>query len=206
MQEGLAKIGIKPPTEGEMKHITDAQMKAARKAMESSTEHETSDIEPNITMSPKKKAAIEANATQDQYHQNLVDASLNEGGSIHPLLINSEESGGLGLCNPSIYDDGKNNFLVVVRNVSYTLHHNEGDQKFQTPWGPLNYVRPDNDPTLRTTNFVGKLDKNGKAIGGLLWAHQVNTSKFKKPAVWEFHGLEDARIVRWKDQNGKPSL
>jgi len=204
--EGLAKIGIVPPKEGEMKHITDAQMKAARKAMESSTEHETSDIEPNITMSPKKKAAIEANATQDQYHQNLVDASLNEGGSIHPLLINSEESGGLGLCNPSIYDDGKNNFLVVVRNVSYTLHHNEGDQKFQTPWGPLNYVRPDNDPTLRTTNFVGKLDKNGKAIGGLLWAHQVNTSKFKKPAVWEFHGLEDARIVRWKDQNGKPSL
>ena len=43
MQEGLAKIGIKPPTEGEMKHISPEQMTAAEEAMvnSDSTEHET---------------------------------------------------------------------------------------------------------------------------------------------------------------------
>ena len=210
ISEGLAKIGIAPPKEGEIKHITEEEMKLAQEIEDTGTEVETSDIEPNLFMSAEKRAEIMANATQDVPDKNLVQASLDAGGSIHPLLVNSEETGGLGLCNPSIYDDGDDNFLVVVRNVSYTLHHNEGEQRFQTPWGPLNYVRPDNDPTLKTTNFVGRLNKNGKAIGnneiGVHWIHKVDTSKFDKPPVWEFHGLEDARIVRWKDQNGKKQL
>ena len=79
----------------------------------------------------------------------LVGKLLDKGGRIEPLIVPNDITGGIGLCNPSILhipDTAK--YLVNVRAVSYYLHHSEGDQKYQTPWGPLNYVRPDDDHTL----------------------------------------------------------
>ena len=89
----------------------------------------------------------------------LVKDCFEEGGSIHPLLIDSSITKGLSLCNTSILETEKDSkYLLNIRWVSYYLHHNENHQKFQTPWGPLNYVRPDEDQHLRTENYICDLD------------------------------------------------
>ena len=123
-----------------------------------------------------------------------------EEGVVTPLIIDAALTGGLGLMNPSIFKDG-DDWIVSVRNVSYTLHHcdpehkeeSNQDGRFQTPWGPLNYVRPDNDPHLRTFNYVGYLN--------LGWNveryNKIDTSKFPKMEEWAFVGLEDGRLVKW---------
>jgi len=132
---------------------------------------------------------------KDYIKQSLVDKVLEEGGRIEPLIIPQEQSGGLGLCNPSIIKaKRKAEFIVNVRNVSYYLHHCEGDQKFQTPWGPLNYVRPDNDPYLRTDNYICDFSlRNNKLTN----PRKIDTSKFPKEPEWDFVGLEDGRLVEW---------
>ena len=61
--------------------------------------------------------------------QTLVERALNSGGKLTPLIVDNKETGGLGLCNPSIYKDN-DEILMNVRNVSYTLHHCEGDMKY----------------------------------------------------------------------------
>ena len=126
-----------------------------------------------------------------------------EEGAVTPLIIDAALTGGLGLMNPSIFKDG-DDWIVNVRNVSYTLHHCdpeyiEGDNqdgKFQTPWGPLNYVRPDNDPYLRTDNYVGYLNLGW----GIERYHKINTDKFPKMPDWEFIGHEDGRLMKWDYQ------
>ena len=132
---------------------------------------------------------------KDYIEQPLVDKALEEGGRIEPLIIPNEESGGLGLCNPSILKmKAKSSYLVNVRNVSYYLHHCVGEQKYQTPWGPLNYVRPDNDPYLRTDNFICDFSlRNNKLTN----PRKLDTSKFPKQPEWDFVGLEDGRLVEW---------
>ena len=127
-------------------------------------------------------------------HGNLCKISIDSGGDVYPLLIDSKYTNGLGLCNPSILNyNGE--LIVNVRNVNYTLHHNEGNQKFQTPWGPLCYIRPDNDEHLRTTNFLCLLDNNFL----IKKSHKVEMQNLHTPN-WEFIGLEDARIVKWDNK------
>ena len=124
----------------------------------------------------------------------LTERALDSGGKLSPLIVDKSMTRGLSLCNPSILMDG-DNILVNIRNVSYVLHHCEGDMKFQTRWGPLNYVRPDNDATLRTINFLASIEEDKVKD-----AFQVETKKFDKKTLWEFIGLEDARLVRWNDK------
>ena len=117
-----------------------------------------------------------------------------EKGAITPLIIEGELTGGLGLMNPTILKDG-DEWITNVRNVSYTLHHCdppnpkgcEQDGRFQTPWGPLNYVRPDEDPYLRTSNYIGYLNKGR----GVERYHKIDTSRFPKMPEWDFVGHED---------------
>ena len=135
---------------------------------------------------------------KDLMDTSLVSQALKRNGGISPLLLNPDDTEGLGLCNPSIYHvPDTSDYLVNVRNVGYYLHHCEGDQKFQTPWGPLNYVREDNDPHLRTDNYMRaySLDKNK-----MLVASKIDNSKFPKEPEWDFVGLEDARIVVWNEK------
>ena len=55
---------------------------------------------------------------------NFVKLAIENGGSIHPLIIPSTSLKGPALTNPSIYnDDGK--ILVNLRNINYTLYHSE---------------------------------------------------------------------------------
>lgn len=149
--------------------------------------------------------------------KSLASKALAIGGAITPLIVSPDEYGGLGLMNPSIIHY-KDKYLINVRNVSYTLHHCDGPNTeegiFQTPWGPLNYVRPDGDPYLRTTNFIGELTnkvESGTLPDGkqkikihmtnnfeLVKPHKINTDKFPKLPEWDFVGHEDGRLIDWE--------
>jgi hypothetical protein len=125
---------------------------------------------------------------------NFVQIALQAQGSIHPLIIPSELTNGLGLMNPSILID-EDKILVVLRSVSYTFYHSE-KKLFQHQWGPLTYVHPEHDMHLRTINYYLELDDNYN----ITRYNKIDTSKFPDKELWEFVGLEDARIFRW---NGK---
>lgn len=126
---------------------------------------------------------------------NLCKRALENGGSVNYLIIPSNLTEGLGLTNPSLlYQDGA--YLLNLRHVQYSLYHSEGNQKFQTIWGPLSYLNPEDDVVLRTTNYICELDANTLAIEK---TQKVDTSKLDVKPVWEFIGLEDARLMYWDD-------
>ena len=53
--------------------------------------------------------------------ENFVKLALENGGSIHPLIIPSTDLKGPAITNPSIYNDnGK--LIVNLRNINYTLN------------------------------------------------------------------------------------
>ena len=125
---------------------------------------------------------------------NFVKLALQNGGSIHPLIIPSTELNGPAITNPSIYNDN-GRILINLRNINYTLYHSE-KKKFEHHWGPLVYIHPENDLRLRTWNYMGELDQNMR----IKWCNKIDTSKFPDKELWEFVGLEDARIVRWNEK------
>jgi predicted GH43/DUF377 family glycosyl hydrolase len=95
--------------------------------------------------------------------------------------------------NPSIFNDnGK--LILNLRHVQYTLYHTRG--KFENRYGPLAYLNPENDITLRTTNHFCSLDDN-LSIDSF---DRIDTSRYDISPVWEFVGLEDARLVRWDNK------
>jgi hypothetical protein len=121
----------------------------------------------------------------------FAQVAFDKGGSIHPLIIDAKYTDGLGLMNPSIYNDnGK--LLVNLRSVNYTFYHSE-EKLFQHPYGPLTYVHPENDIHLRTWNYYLELNDNYE----IEKYYKVDTSAFPDKELWDFVGLEDARIFRW---------
>ena len=125
-------------------------------------------------------------------NRNFVRSVLAEGGVIKPLMISPTHSNGLGLCNPSVFIDGDEIWLIL-RQTNYTLYHCENGQTFNNRWGPLSYLNPENDLHLRTTNYLCKLTSDLDIEK--YW--KIDTSAFDKEPLWEFVGLEDARLVRW---------
>jgi hypothetical protein len=122
---------------------------------------------------------------------NFVKLALDNGGSIHPLIIPSNLTNGLGLMNPSILvEDDK--IKIILRAVNYTFYHSE-KKLFQHVWGPLTYVHPENDMHLRTINYYLELDDNYNIIR----YDKIDTSKFPEKELWDFVGMEDARLFRW---------
>lgn len=126
---------------------------------------------------------------------NIVPRALAVGGAIKPLLISAADSNGLGLCNPSIFIDAGVPWLIL-RNVGYTLYHTENEQRFNSRYGPLSYLNPENDLHLRTTNFLCRLNSELD----IEWYQKIDTSTLDTPPLWEFVGLEDARLVRWNEK------
>lgn len=122
----------------------------------------------------------------------LAKFSLDNNGDIYPLIIPSHLTNGTGLMNPSIFIDG-DRILCNLRHVNYTLVHCEGKQVFGNRHGPLAYLNPENDLHLKTINFMLEL-KQDLSIKSY---QKVDTSKCDVTPMWEFHGLEDARVVRW---------
>lgn len=126
--------------------------------------------------------------------KNLVKEIIKNGGRIKPIILPNEMCKGTGQTNPSLFIDDK--IRMNLRNVQYVLVHSENNQVFESKWGPLAYLHPENDLTLRTTNFYLELDDDLNIVR----SEQVNTTKLDVPPVWEFIGLEDARIVFWEDK------
>ena len=124
---------------------------------------------------------------------NLVQRAMSNGGKLAPLVISKGLTSGTGLMNPSIFVDNDGEILVNLRHVNYTLYHSENTQKFPSRWGPLSYLHPEKDMHLRTTNYIVRLDKDL-----VMTDHTViDTSKLDVEPLWEFVGLEDARLVQW---------
>lgn len=94
--------------------------------------------------------------------------------------------------NPSVFVDDDGDILVNLRLVNYTLYISEGEQRFFSPWGPLTYLHPEKDQRLVTVNYLCRLNKDLNIVNST----QVEMLNLHTP-IWEFHGLEDARVVRW---------
>ena len=125
----------------------------------------------------------------------MVNKVLQMGGNIHPLIIDASFNDGLGLCNPSIFNDN-GELIVNVRSVNYTLLHSENKIIYGNRYGPLAYINPENDVKLKTRNWRVWLDDDFNINR---W-NIINTSQFDITPVWEFYGLEDARIVKWNER------
>lgn len=130
-------------------------------------------------------------------YENLTKTILELGGIIKPIYIDNKDSKGTGLCNASIlYND--NILHMILRNVEYTLHCSENEQKYQSCFeGPLSYYHKDDDLTLRTTNFYCIIDKETLEIKKY---SKIDTSKLDVTPIWIFIGLEDARLVYWNNR------
>lgn len=124
----------------------------------------------------------------------FVKMILDNGGKIEPLIIPSSETSGLALCNPSVFIHN-GSILLNLRLLNYVLFHAEMNQH-EHIWGPLCYLNPENDIKLRTTNYICTLDNDLKMKKYL----KVDTSRFDKTPLWEFIGLEDARLFSWDDK------
>jgi hypothetical protein len=122
----------------------------------------------------------------------LAQKMLQAGGALYPLIIPAHLIKGTGLCNPSIFVDG-GKVIGNVRNVHYDLYHCEFGQKFRSPFGPLVYMHPEDDRTLRTDNYYVEYNNDFS----FKRYNKIDTSVLDIPPVWEFIGLEDGRLVRW---------
>lgn len=121
----------------------------------------------------------------------ITKKALEQGGLIRPIIANKDLNTGCmnpGLC---LHED---KLYVNLRHVEYILHHSEHKQHFNSLWGPLSYLHPEQDPRLVTNNYFGEY-KNGEFILG-----KVDTSKLDVPPIWTFVGLEDARVVVWDEK------
>jgi hypothetical protein len=125
---------------------------------------------------------------------NLSKIVINNGGSITPLLIPSKLTDGTGLCNVSVFVDNNGEILANIRHVHYTLYSSEFNQKFYCGWGALAYLNPEDDISLKTGNYLCKLDPDNLEV---ISYQKIDTSKYDIPPVWEFVGLEDVRVFRW---------
>ena len=124
---------------------------------------------------------------------NLVQQAVQQGGKLTPLIIPASVTGGTGLMNPSIFIDNDGDILCILRHINYTLYHSENDQRFPSIWGPLSYLHPEKDQKLRTENYLCKLDKDFNIINYC----KIKMQNLHEP-IWEFVGLEDARLVKWE--------
>ena len=125
---------------------------------------------------------------------NFVRDALEHGGILKPLLIPPEQTNGTGLFNPTILNDN-GSLIGNVRHCQYTIYHSELG-RFEHEYGPLVYLNPENDITLTTTNFFCTFDNDLSMTS----QQKVNTSRLDVKPLWEFVGLEDARIVKWHER------
>jgi len=127
----------------------------------------------------------------------LCKTILNNGGSIHPLLLPFDKTNGTGIFNPSVYYDNELDKLYVnIRHCQVILYHAE-QGLFENFFGPLHYGHPENDLTLTTTNYFGELNTNNFEYN---FISKIDTSLLDIKPIWNFVGLEDCRIVKWNNK------
>ena len=127
----------------------------------------------------------------------LCKTILNNGGSIHPLLLPFDKTNGTGIFNPSVYYDNELDKLYVnIRHCQVILYHAE-QGLFENFFGPLHYGHPENDLTLTTTNYFWELNTNNFEYN---FISKIDTSLLDIKPIWNFVGLEDCRIVKWNNK------
>ena len=126
---------------------------------------------------------------------NLVEKAVSYGGKLAPLVISNGLTSGTGLMNPSVFIDSDGEILVNLRHVNYTLYHAENEQLYPSRFGPLSYLHPEKDQRLVTTNYLCRLNSDLEMTDHAL----VEMLTLHEP-IWEFVGLEDARLVQWNDE------
>ena len=126
---------------------------------------------------------------------NLVEKAVSNGGKLAPLVIPNGLTSGTGLMNPSIYVDHDNDIIVNLRHVNYTLVHAENKQNFPSRYGPLTYLHPEKDQRLVTENYLCRLNSDLEMTAFT----KVEMLELHEP-IWEFVGLEDARVVQWDNE------
>ena len=119
---------------------------------------------------------------------------IKEGGNVHPLFVPNHECGKTGVMNPSVHVDGDRVF-VNLRSVNYVLYHAE-NRRFPNRYGPLCHMQPESTRILGTTNIFTELDENFD----VKMFSAVDTSGCDFQPKWLFHGLEDARVVKWDNK------
>jgi hypothetical protein len=130
-------------------------------------------------------------------NETFATMAVKKGGTLRPLIITLPKEKfyrekTLALMNPSIYNDnGK--LILNMRSTNYILYHSE-KKLFQHQWGPLVYIHPEHDLRLRTENYFCELNGSDLSINNYQW---VDTKLHDKEPLWEFVGLEDARLIRW---------
>jgi hypothetical protein len=125
---------------------------------------------------------------------NFCKISIKDGGKLIPLIIPTNNMVGPSLTNPSILNiDGE--LTVNLRNINYVLYHSEHgvNEHF---WGPLCYIHTEQHAVLATHNILCKLDSNFNIVENNI----IDTSVLDVEPLWEFIGLEDGRLVKWKDK------
>ena len=115
-------------------------------------------------------------------------------GNLYPLVLDSSETEGTGLMNPSIIIID-NKIYCNIRHTNYTLFHSE-KKLFHHQYGPLQYIHPEDDMHLRTNNFICILNNNYNIES----CYKIDTSQFDKEPLWDFVGLEDGRLVYWDNK------
>ena len=126
---------------------------------------------------------------------NLVEKAVANGGRLAPIVIPNGLTSGTGLMNPSIFIDSDSDILVNLRHVNYTLYHAENKQRFASRFGPLSYLHPEKDQRLVTENYLCRLDSDLTMTNFT----KVEMQTLHNP-IWEFVGLEDARVVQWNGE------
>ena len=126
---------------------------------------------------------------------NLVEKAVSNGGKLAPLVIPNGLTSGTGLMNPSIFIDQDDEIIVNLRHVNYTLVHAENKQMFPSRYGPLTYLHPEKDHRLVTENYLCRLDSDLQMTDFT----RVEMQTLHEP-IWEFVGLEDARLVQWNGE------
>lgn len=125
---------------------------------------------------------------------NFTKLVLSEGGRLVPLLVPSDKIIGPSLTNPSILNlNGQ--LIVNLRNVNYVLYHAEEGNN-EHIWGPLCYLHTEQNPVLATHNILCSLDSNFNISAYSI----IDTSLLDEKPLWEFIGLEDARLVFWENK------
>lgn len=120
----------------------------------------------------------------------LVNCAVNaNAGKLFPIAFDYDCSKGVALMNPSIFNDS-GVIRVCVRTTNYILHHSESN-KYPHWAGPLQYIHPEDDVRLATENYIVDLD-NDLEVTKVRFVTMMESEH-----LWDFHGLEDARLIRW---------
>ena len=125
---------------------------------------------------------------------NFVNRVINGGGKFKRIQPKDEQLKRMGLFNPSIMVDGEK-IYVSFRSSTYSLYYSE-NQRYTLGDQYLDYIKPDNDNFIRTTNYICELtdELNVKSC------FKVDTDKLDKEPLWKYAGLEDPRLVKWDDR------